>query len=59
MKGTPTQLTCRGALHGYPGSTLGNIIFKLLQDVGVQTHKRISLDLDLSFFHREIEFNPI
>jgi hypothetical protein len=22
MKGTPTQLTCRGALHGYPGFTV-------------------------------------
>jgi hypothetical protein len=34
-QGTPTQLTCRGALYGYPGSRLSNSLFELGQDVKI------------------------
>ena len=34
-RGTPTQLICRGAHCGYPGSKLSNSIFKLMQDVSM------------------------
>ncbi len=32
----PTQLTCRGAPCGYPGSTVSTSIFKLVQDVKIE-----------------------
>jgi hypothetical protein len=37
MKGTPTQLTCRGALHGYPKLTLSNSPVHMGQDY--ESHK--------------------
>jgi hypothetical protein len=33
MKGTPTQLTCRGALHGYPRISALTNRYALGQDV--------------------------
>ncbi len=35
-RGTPTQLTCRGAPCGYPGARVNTSIFKLVQDVSIQ-----------------------
>ena len=35
-QGIPTQLTCRGALYGYPGSWLSNSDFLLVQDVNLR-----------------------
>ena len=45
MKGTPTQLTCRGALHGYPSMLITNI-FILVQDVSLLTFEHRSLNKD-------------
>jgi hypothetical protein len=33
MKGTPTQLACRGALHGYPQISALTSLYLLVQDV--------------------------
>ncbi len=35
MKGTPTQLTCRGALHGYPKISAFTSLYVLMQDMNL------------------------
>jgi hypothetical protein len=37
MKGTPAQLTCRGALYGYPKLTLSNSPVHMGQDMSLTT----------------------
>jgi hypothetical protein len=38
MKGTPTQVTCRGALHGYPKIHVFTRISGLLEDMSTPNH---------------------
>ncbi len=42
-RGTPTQLTCRGAPCGYPGARVNTSIFKLVQDVRIPICCRIDM----------------
>jgi hypothetical protein len=53
----PLQVICRGALHGYPGSTVSTSIFKLVQDVILSIHHPPS-ENELYRNDREASYDP-
>ncbi len=57
-RGTPTQLICRGAPCGYPGSTVSTNIFILVQDVralplALQNENRQSILATIDTIHSQ------